>query len=128
MDKISFQLWRQDVAKSLVFQWCLLGLVCAFSGFAGFDAMVSVLVSGAAIAVPNTALGAWMGIRLWLGKASAAGVFIGSALKTLVSVVLLCAAFAALQEFGWVWQGFLAGLMSMVLSPVVFGIASSQRA
>lgn len=89
---------------------------------------MSAALSGAAVAVPHTALGAWMGLRIVLGKIDALSVFIGGILKTLLSVVLIGAAFAASQELGWAWQGFLAGLISMVLSPLVFGLLFHQRA
>jgi hypothetical protein len=127
MDRIAFRLWQQDVANSLAFQWGLWFLVCGFSSFFGAEFAVNAALAGAAVAIPSTALGAWMGVRLWLGKVSPFGVFIGGIVKTLLSTVLIGAAFAALQELGWAWQGFLAGLISMVLSPVVFGLVFSQR-
>ena len=127
IDRIAFEFWRQDVAKSIGFQWGLLLVVVGLCAGLGANAAVNAALAGAAIAIPNTALGAWMGVRLWLGKVSPFGVFIGGIVKTLLSVVLIGAAFAALQALGWVWQGFLAGLISMVLSPVVFGLAYSQR-
>jgi hypothetical protein len=127
MDRIAFRLWQQDVAYSLVFQWGLLLAVCGLSGFFGATFALNAALAGMAVAIPNTALGAWMGIKLWLGKVNPFGVFIGGIVKTLLSVVLIGAAFAALQELGWAWQGFLAGLISMVLSPVVFGLVFSQR-
>jgi hypothetical protein len=55
-------------------------------------------------------------------------VFIGGIIKTLFSMVLIGAAFAALQEFGWVWQGFFAGLVSMGFSPALFGLTIGRSA
>ncbi len=127
MERIALKLWQQDVASPLAFQWLLLALVCAVSGFFGLGYMLNAALAGAAIAIPNTVLGAWMGVKLWLGNVSPFGVLIGGIAKTMLSVVFTGAAFAVLQELGWAWQGFLAGLISMVLSPVVFGLAFSQR-
>ncbi len=122
VDAIAFRQWKQDVARSLVFQWLLLGVVCSACAVFGWDVALNALIIGLAIAIPNTALGAWMGVRLLLGKVNPFGVFIAGIIKTLFSVVLMGAAFAALQEFGWVWQGFFAGLVSMVFAPALFGL------
>jgi F0F1-type ATP synthase assembly protein I len=128
VDAIAFSQWKQDVARSLLFQWVLLVVVCSACAVLGWDVALNALLVGLAIAIPNTALGAWMGIRLLLGKVSPFGVFIGGILKTLLSVVLIGAAFTALQELGWVWQGFFAGLVSMVLSPALFGLTAARWA
>ncbi len=122
IDSIAFRMWKQDVLNSLMFQWILLTVVCAVCSGFGWDVALNALLVGSAIAIPSTALGAWMGIRLILGKVGSASVLIGGFFKTLLSVVLIGAAFAALQEFGWVWQGFFVGLVSMVFAPVLFGL------
>jgi F0F1-type ATP synthase assembly protein I len=126
VDAIAFRQWQQDVAKSLIFQWLLLVVVCSACAVFGWDVALNAFVISLAIAIPNTALGAWMGIRLLLGRVSPFGVFIGGIVKTLFSVVLIGAAFAALQEFGWVWQGFFAGLVSMVFAPALFGLTAAR--
>ncbi len=127
MDNIAWTFWRQDVAGSLRVQWLLLLVVsgaCAlWSGLAG----LSALCAGCAIAIPNTALGAWMGLRLLLGKTNPLGVLLGSVVKTLLSVVLIGAAMTVLQEFGWVWQGFLAGLVITGFAPMLFGLMHGVR-
>jgi hypothetical protein len=123
VDSIALKQWEEDVAGSLMFQWCLLLLVCGACALFAWGAALNALLVGLAIAVPNTALGAWMGIRVLLGNVNPAGVFIGSILKTLLSVGLIGAAFFAAQDFGWVWQGFFAGLVSMVFAPVLFGLS-----
>ena len=128
VDAIAFSQWKQDIARSLLFQWVLLVVVCSACAVLGWDVALNALLVGLAIAIPNTALGAWMGIRLLLGKVSPFGVFIGGIVKTLLSVVLIGAAFTALQELGWVWQGFFAGLVSMVLSPALFGLTAARWA
>jgi F0F1-type ATP synthase assembly protein I len=128
VDSIAFRQWKQDIARSLMFQWALLIMVCGACAVFGWDVAFNALVIGLAIAIPNTALGAWMGVRLMLGRVSPFGVFIGGIVKTLFSVVLIGAAFAALQEFGWVWQGFFAGLVSMVFSPALFGLTIGRSA
>ncbi len=122
VDAIAFRQWKQDVARSLVFQWLLMAVVCSVCAVFGWDLALNALIVALAVAIPNTALGAWMGVRLMLGRVSPLGVFIGGIIKTLFSVVLIGAAFAALQEFGWVWQGFFAGLVSMVIAPALFGL------
>jgi F0F1-type ATP synthase assembly protein I len=122
IDSIAFRLWKHDVLRSLVFQWVLLLVVCGVCLVLSPGAAINALVVSLAVAIPNTALGAWMGIRLMLGKVGSVSVLIGGFLKTLLSAVLIGAAFAVLQEFGWVWQGFFAGLVSMVFAPVLFGI------
>jgi F0F1-type ATP synthase assembly protein I len=127
VDVIAFRQWQQDVARSLVFQWLLLAVVCGVCAAFGWDLSLNALIVGLAVAVPNTALGAWMGVRLMLGRVSPLGVFIGGIVKTLFSIVLIGAAFAALQEFGWVWQGFFVGLVSMVFAPVLFGLTIARQ-
>jgi hypothetical protein len=122
IDSVAFSSWKQDVARSLVFQWVLLVVICGACAAFGWGVAINALVISLAIAIPNTALGAWMGVRLWLGKVSPLGVLLGSVVKTLFSVALIGAAFAVLQDIGWVWQGFFAGLVSMVLAPALFGL------
>ena len=122
---IAYRAWVQDVAKPLVFEWVLLALItlmCAVFGVLGGLTAMNALFSGAAIAVPHTTLGAWMGVRILLGKSSPLGVFTGSVVKTLFSIVLIGAAFAALQELGFVWQGFMAGLVGMAMSTALYGL------
>jgi F0F1-type ATP synthase assembly protein I len=122
VDSIAFRMWKQDVLRSLMFQWALLAVVCAVCAGLGWGMALNALLAGLAVAIPSTALGAWMGIRLMLGKVGSASVLIGGFLKTVLSAILIGAAFAALQEFGWVWQGFFVGLVSMVFAPVLFGL------
>jgi cytochrome bd-type quinol oxidase subunit 2 len=122
VDSNALKQWKQDVARSLIFQWALLLAVCGVCAAVSWGVALNAVIVGLAIAVPNTALGAWMGVRLLLGKVNPFGVFIGGIIKTLFSVVLIGAAFAALKEFGWVWQGFFAGLVSMVFAPALFGL------
>jgi F0F1-type ATP synthase assembly protein I len=124
---IALKQWKKDVVRSLIFQLVLLFLVCCACAVFGWNVAVNATIAGLAVVIPNVALGAWMGVRLLLGEVSPYGMLIGGALKTLLSVVLIGAAFAALQEFGWVWQGFFAGLLSTVFAPVLFGISTGQR-
>jgi F0F1-type ATP synthase assembly protein I len=124
---IALKQWKQDVARSLIFQWALLVLVCCACAVFGWDVAINASLAGLAVFIPNVALGAWMGVRLLLGEGSPYGMLIGGVLKTLLSVVLIGAAFAALQEFGWVWQGFFVGLLSTVFAPVLFGITIGQQ-
>lgn len=128
MDTIAWNFWKQDVAKSLLVQWALLVVVSGACALWSGQAAVSAICAGCAIAIPNTALGAWMGLRLLLGKSSSLGVLLGSVVKTLLSVVLIGAALAVLQELGWVWQGFFAGLVVTGFAPLVFGLMVKRRA
>lgn len=124
IDPIAFHQWKHDVGMSIAFQWCLLILVCLVCAVFSVQAAINASLVGGAVAMPNTALGAWMGLRLMLGKANAFSVFLGGIVKTIVSTALISAAFIASQAFGWVWQGFFAGLVSMVLSPLIFGLTA----
>jgi F0F1-type ATP synthase assembly protein I len=127
VDTIAWHFWKQDVAKSLVFQWFLLAVVSGACAVWSGAAALSALCAGCAIAIPNTALGAWMGLKIVLGQSSPLGVLLGGVVKTLLSVVLIGAAFAALQEFGWVWQGFFAGLVGTVFAPLLFGLFAKNK-
>jgi hypothetical protein len=127
VDSIALKQWKQDVAKSLLFQWGLLAIVCGACALVDWKMALNAAVVGFATAVPNTALGAWMGIRLLLGKVSSIGMLVGGFIKTLISAVLIGAAFLALQEFGWVWQGFFAGLVSTVFAPALFGLTIGRQ-
>jgi F0F1-type ATP synthase assembly protein I len=124
---IALKQWKQDVVRSLVFQSGLLLLVCCACAVFGWDVALNAAFAGLAIVIPNIALGAWIGVKLLLGQASPYGMLISGFLKTLFSLVLMGAAFAALQEFGWVWRGFFAGLLSTVFAPVLFGVFIGQR-
>jgi F0F1-type ATP synthase assembly protein I len=126
IDSIALRMWKQDVLRSLVFQWVLLLFVCGACIVFGWLMAVNALCVGLAIVIPSTALGAWMGIRILFGKVGSISVLIGGLLKTLLSAILIGAAFAVLQDIGWVWQGFFVGLVSMVFAPVLFGIVFGQ--
>lgn len=89
-------------------------------------ASLNAFLAGLAVLIPNTALGAWVGIRLLLGNASGFGMLVGSLLKTGFTVIWIIVAFFSLQKLGWVWQGFFAGLVGMVFAPVLFGMLPSR--
>ena len=122
VQSLAHRAWVRDVAKPLAFQWLLLLAVTLMASMGGWLAGVNALLAGAAIAVPHTTLGAWMGVKIFMQRPSPMGVLLGGVIKTLFSIGLIGAAFAALQELGWVWQGFMAGLVSMAMSTVLYGL------
>ena len=125
MNALAISFWRQDVLRPIKFQWAALLFVCAITVFVEPEMAINAAIGGLGVLIPNTALGAWMGVRAFLGKVGMLGVLLGSVVKTFFSLVLMGSGFAFLQtsvEIGWVWQGFLAGLVSVVFAPIVHGI------
>jgi F0F1-type ATP synthase assembly protein I len=100
VDQIAFRCWQQDVLRLLGLQWSVWVCLVAVCAVFGLECALNAALAGAAIAIPNTALGAWMGVRLWLGRVDALGVLVGAVIKTLLSVVFIGAAFTALQAIG----------------------------
>jgi F0F1-type ATP synthase assembly protein I len=122
VEPLAWRLWRKDVAASLLFQWGVLSVVCAVCAAVGWDVALNALLAGLAVLLPYTVLGIWLGVRLLLGKADTYGALIGGFIKTVLSVVLLTLAIIGLQELKWVWQGFFAGLIAVVIAPALFGV------
>jgi hypothetical protein len=127
IDMLIWRLWRHDVALSLMFQWCVLILLVAVCATFSYDCALNAVFSGLAVLLPYTLLGVWLGVRLLLGKVDTYGVFIGSFIKTVLNVVLLTASIIVLQNLTWVWQGFFAGLIAMVVSPALWGLWQAFR-
>ncbi len=128
VDMLAWRLWRQDVAQSLVFQWCVFLLVLLVCVLFGVDVAINALCAGLAVLLPYTVLGVWLGVRLLLGKVDVYGVFIGGFIKMVLSVVLVTVSVIKLQELKWVWQGFFAGLITAVFLPALFGVWRAVRA
>jgi F0F1-type ATP synthase assembly protein I len=82
--------WRTTVGVAIALQWAVI-LVC--SGVAwiwGERAAQSLLLGGAAVAVPNAALAAWLTLRLYRsGSVGVASMLGGELLKLGVTIALL---------------------------------------
>ena len=118
----AYRAWIKDVAKPLVFEWLLLTIVTLACLVFGAKTAVNTLLAGMAIVLPHTVLGVWIGFRAVVGAANPIGVFIGSVIKTLVSVVFLGLAFVYLQDYGFVWLSFFLGLTAAAMSTMFYGV------
>ncbi len=95
--------WRTTVGIAIALQWAV---ILVFSGVAwiwGDRAAQSLLLGGAAVAVPNALLAAWLTLRLHRsGSVGVAGMLGGELLKLGMTIALLVIVVRALgAEVAW---------------------------
>lgn len=96
--------WGATVGKALLLQWLVVTGLAAVAalGFGGTAAQ-SLMVGGGAVAVPNTALAAWLTLRLMRsGTIGVAAMLGGELAKVGLTIALLVMGVQALQaEVAW---------------------------
>lgn len=96
--------WGATVGKALVLQWLVVMGLAAIGGLGfGGKAAQSLLLGGGAVAVPNTALAAWLTLRLLRsGTIGVAAMMGGELAKIALTIALLVIGVKALQaETAW---------------------------
>jgi len=96
--------WRTTVGIAIALQW---SVILMFSGIAwiwGDRAAVSLLLGGAAVAVPNALLAAWLTLRLYRrGPVGVAGMLAGELGKLGATIALLVIVVRALgTDVAWI--------------------------
>lgn len=104
--------WRRTVGTTIALQWAvILGLALLAWMLAGDRAGRSLLLGGAAVAVPNALLAFWLTLRM--GRSGAVGVvgmFAGELAKLALTLALLVMVIAQWRA-SLVWPGFLVGVI-----------------
>lgn len=96
--------WGATVGKALLLQWLVVLGLAAIGGLGfGGKAAQSLLLGGGAVAVPNTALAAWLTLRLLRsGTIGVAAMMGGELAKIALTIALLVIGVKALQaETAW---------------------------
>lgn len=95
--------WRTTVSIAIGLQWAVILVFCGIAWFWGDRAAQSLLLGGAAVAVPNALLAAWLTLRLYRsGAVGVAGMLGGELLKLGMTVALLVIVVRALQaQVAW---------------------------
>ena len=104
--------WWSVVGKTILLQWVVILILAAaawlLSGIAG---AVSLVLGGAAVAVPNTLLALWLTIRVHrVGSLSTAALLFGELLKLGLTLALL-AIFVAKFRHVLIWPALIVGVI-----------------
>ncbi|HUR41533.1 MAG TPA: ATP synthase subunit I [Verrucomicrobiae bacterium] len=105
--------WGATVGKALVLQWLVVMGFAAIGGLGfGGKAAQSLLLGGGAVAMANTALAAWLTLRLLrTGTIGAAAMLGGEMAKIGLTIALLVIGVKALRaEVAWV--ALIAGMVA----------------
>ena len=82
--------WRTTVGVAIALQWFVILLFSGIAWFFGDRAAQSLFLGGAAVAVPNALLAAWLTLRLYQrGPVGVAGMLGGEMLKLGATIALL---------------------------------------
>lgn len=82
--------WRTTVSVAIALQWAVILVLSGIAWVWGERAAQSLLLGGAAVAVPNALLAAWLTLRLYRrGPVGVAGMLGGELLKLGMTVALL---------------------------------------
>lgn len=82
--------WRTTVGVAIALQWSVILVFSGVAWFWGDRAAQSMLLGGAAVAVPNALLAAWLTLRLYRsGPVGVAGMLGGELLKLGMTIALL---------------------------------------
>ena len=105
--------WRAVVGKTIALQWIVIlvfaGVAWAMAGTRGAQ---SLLVGGAAVAVPNALLALWLTLRLYrVGAVGVASMLAGELLKLGMTITLLVVVVVALKP-QIVWLALIVGVVA----------------
>ncbi len=104
--------WWSVVGKTILLQWAVILILAAaawlLSGIAG---AVSLVLGGAAVAVPNTLLALWLTIRVHrVGSLTTAALLLGELLKLGLTLALL-AIFVTKFRHVLIWPALVVGVI-----------------
>jgi len=104
--------WSATVGAALGLQWAAILALAGLIGLAfGTSSALSLLVGGAAVAVPNALLAAWLTLRLMrAGSLGMTAMLAGELLKLALTVALLAIVVKALER-QVVWLALIAGVI-----------------
>ena len=105
--------WRAVVGKTIALQWIVIlvfaGVAWAMAGTRGAQ---SLLVGGAAVAVPNALLALWLTLRLYrVGAVGVASMLAGELLKLGMTITLLVVVVVALKPH-ISWLALIVGVVA----------------
>lgn len=105
--------WRATVGKTIALQWVVIlvftGVAWAMAGTRGAQ---SLLVGGAAVAVPNALLALWLTLRLYrVGAVGVASMLAGELLKLGMTITLLVVVVVALKPH-ISWLALIVGVVA----------------
>jgi len=104
--------WRATVSVAIALQWAVILVLSGIAWFWGDRAAQSLLVGGAAVAVPNALLAAWLTLRLYRsGPVGIAGMLAGELLKLGMTVALLVMVVRTLQA-QVAWLALIVGVVA----------------
>ena len=79
------------VGTAIALQWAVILVLAGIASAWGWSAAQSLLLGGAAVAVPNAALALWLVLRLRAGTLGVVAVLTGELLKLGLTIALLTA-------------------------------------
>ena len=105
--------WEATVGKAVALQWVvILVLVVAAWLMAGSRGALSLLLGGAAVAVPNALLALWLTLRLYrTGAVGMVSMFAGELLKLGMTIALLVIVVVALKP-DVAWLALIVGVVA----------------
>lgn len=95
--------WRTTVGFAIALQWTVILALAGVAWLWGAVAAQSLLFGGAAVALPNALLAAWLTLRLYrTGAVGVASMLAGELLKLGTTIALLVIGVGALKpEISW---------------------------
>lgn len=104
--------WDATVGTAIALQWAVvLGLAGVGSFWGGWKIAVSLLLGGAAVALPNSLLAAWLTLRVYrVGAVGAVGMMAGELAKLCFTIALLVLIVTRLKS-DVSWLGLVVGVV-----------------
>jgi len=102
--------WGPVVGRTIALQWAVILILAAVAWIWAAEAgAISLLLGGAAVAVPNALLALWLTVRVYrFGALATTALLVGELLKLGLTLALL-AILVALFKHAMVWPAFIAG-------------------
>jgi ATP synthase protein I len=104
--------WRATVGIAIALQWAVILVLAGIAWIWGAAAARSLLLGGAAVALPNTLLALWLTLRLYRsGAVGMTSMLAGEMLKLGTTIALLVIVVAALKP-GIAWLALIVGVVA----------------
>jgi F0F1-type ATP synthase assembly protein I len=105
--------WGATVGKTIALQWAVILLLAGVAwAVAGAGGAQSLLLGGAAVAVPNALLALWLTLRLYrVGAVGVASMLGGELLKLGMTITLLVVVVVALKPH-IAWLALIVGVVA----------------
>ena len=103
--------WGATIGTAIALQWAVIAGFAAAAGIWGWGAARSLLLGGAAVALPNAALALWLTLRrMQAGTLGVVAVLLGELLKLGLTIALLVMLVAQWQS-QIVWIALVTGVI-----------------